>query len=146
PMYRSWLAEGFAKPGSRRKSDDFEIASNVSVIVTDDPAPVVEAQKPTLAFYIGGMGAKDMNFHSDVFARMGYESEVARIQDLFLEGHRDAAVAAVPDQLVNDISLIGPVGKIRDQVAQWAEAGITTMVVMSRSTAELERIADTVLG
>jgi alkanesulfonate monooxygenase SsuD/methylene tetrahydromethanopterin reductase-like flavin-dependent oxidoreductase (luciferase family) len=99
-----------------------------------------------LGFYIGGMGAKDMNFHKDVFGRMGYEDEVQRIQDLFFDGKRDEAIAAVPDSLVTDISLIGPVEKIRDDLAEWEEAGITTLVIGARGIDELRQVAEAVLG
>jgi F420-dependent oxidoreductase-like protein len=145
-MYRAWLAEGFARPGARRKSGEFEIASNCQVVITDDPDAAVAAMKPTLAFYIGGMGAKDMNFHKEVFARMGYEGEVEKIQDLFFDGKRDEAVAAVPDQLVRDISFIGSPAQIRDDLAAWEEAGVTTLVIMGRSESELANVADVVLG
>ncbi|MHB8466586.1 MAG: LLM class F420-dependent oxidoreductase [Acidimicrobiales bacterium] len=146
PMYRKWLDEGFARPGARRSATDFEIATNCQVIVTDDVATAVNAMKPMLAFYIGGMGAKDMNFHKDVFARMGYEDEVQRIQDLFFDGKRDEAIAAVPDSLVTDISLIGPREKIRDDLAEWDEAGITTLVIGARSAAEMRTVAEAILG
>ncbi|MFI5040824.1 MAG: LLM class F420-dependent oxidoreductase [Acidimicrobiales bacterium] len=145
-MYRAWLAEGFARPGARRSAADFDIATNCQVVVTDDVAAAVTALKPVLAFYIGGMGAKDMNFHKDVFARMGYEKECQQIQDLFLEGRRDAAIAAVPDDLVTDISLIGSVAKIRDDLASWEAAGVTMLVVGARSVEELRAVADAVLG
>jgi F420-dependent oxidoreductase-like protein len=145
-MYRSWLAEGFARAGARRGPDSFEIASNCQVVITDDIEGTVAAMKPTLAFYIGGMGAKDMNFHKEVFARMGYEGEVDEIQRLFFEGRRDEAIGAVPDQLVHDISLIGPLAKIRDDLAAWEEAGVTTLVIMSRSEEELAAVAEAVLG
>jgi F420-dependent oxidoreductase-like protein len=145
-LYRSWLAEGFARPGARCRPTEFEIASNGQVVITDDPAAALPAMKPTLAFYIGGMGAKDMNFHKDVFARMGYEGEVENIQRLFFEGRRDEAVAAVPDQLARDISLVGPPGQIRDDLAAWEEAGVTTLVIMNRSVPELARVAEVVLG
>ena len=146
PMYRKWLDEGFTRPGARRSAADFEIATNCQVVVTDDVGGSIEAMKPMLAFYIGGMGAKDMNFHKDVFGRMGYEDEVQRIQDLFFEGKRDDAIAAVPDSLVTDISLIGPVEKIRDDLGEWAEAGITTLVIGARSVDELRTVAEAVLG
>jgi len=145
-MYRGWLAEGFARPGARRSAADFDIATNCQVVVTDDVEEAVNALKPMLAFYIGGMGAKDMNFHKDVFARMGYEKECQQIQDLFLEGKRDEAIAAVPDELVTDISIIGPVAKIRDDLARWEEAGVTMLVVGARSVEELRTVADAVLG
>ncbi|HEY3810655.1 MAG TPA: LLM class F420-dependent oxidoreductase [Acidimicrobiales bacterium] len=146
PMYRSWLAEGFSRPGAHRSPESFEIASNCQVVITEDIEAAVADLKPALAFYIGGMGAKDMNFHKEVFARMGYEREVEEIQRLFFEGRREEAVAAVPDRLVRDISLIGPTAQIRDDVAAWEEAGVTTLVVMGRSVAELARVADVVLG
>jgi len=146
PMYRQWLAEGFARPGARRRAADFEIATNCQVVVTDEVQAAIDALKPMLAFYIGGMGARDMNFHKDVFARMGYEKEVQQIQDLFLEGKRDQAIATVPDELVTDISLIGPLAKIRDDLARWEEAGITMLVIGARDVEELRRVAEAVLG
>jgi F420-dependent oxidoreductase-like protein len=145
-MYRSWLAEGFARPGARRKPEEFEVAANCTVVVTDDPQPALDALRGVLAFYIGGMGAPEMNFHKDVFARMGYEAEVAEIQRLFLEAKRADAVAAVPDRLVSDVSLIGPVSAVREGVAEWEEAGVTTLVVGARSVGELEAIAGAVFG
>jgi F420-dependent oxidoreductase-like protein len=145
-MYRDWLGEGFARPGARRTADTFEIATNCQVVVTDDVEPALAAMKPTLGFYIGGMGAKDMNFHKDVFARMGYEKEADLIQDLFFEGKRDEAIACVPDQAVADISLVGPMAKIRDELAEWEEAGVTTLVVGAGSLAEMRQVAEVILG
>jgi F420-dependent oxidoreductase-like protein len=145
-MYRAWLGEGFARPGARRTADTFEIATNCQVVVTDDVEPALAAMKPMLGFYIGGMGAKDMNFHKDVFARMGYEKEADLIQDLFFEGKRDEAIATVPDQAVADISLVGPAAKIRDELAQWEEAGVTTLVVGAGSLAEMRQVAEVILG
>jgi F420-dependent oxidoreductase-like protein len=143
-MYKGWLAEGFAR--RTKPVDHFEIATNGQVVVTDDVDAAVNAMKPTLGFYIGGMGARDMNFHKDVFGRMGYEKEVQEVQDLFFEGRREAAIAAVPDSLVTDISLIGPVGKIREDVAAWGEAGVTMLVIGARSLDELRTTAETILG
>jgi len=143
--YQGWLAEGFARPGARRRPEDFQIATNCQVVVTDDVDATVEAMKPMLGFYIGGMGAKDMNFHKDVFARMGYEKEVQEVQDLFFEGRRDQAIAAVPDSLVTDISLIGPLAKIRDELAGWEEAGVTMLVIGARSVDEMRSVAEAIL-
>jgi alkanesulfonate monooxygenase SsuD/methylene tetrahydromethanopterin reductase-like flavin-dependent oxidoreductase (luciferase family) len=144
-MYRGWLAEGFARPGARRTATDFQIATTCQVIVTDDAQPAIDAMKPTLGFYIGGMGAKDMNFHKDVFGRMGYEAEVQKVQDMFFEGRREDAIAAVPDSLVTDISLIGPPAKIRDDLAEWEEAGVTMLVIGARSVDELRTVAEAIL-
>jgi len=145
-MYREWLGEGFARPGARRTAATFEIATNCQIVVTDDVESALTAMKPMLGFYIGGMGAKDMNFHKDVFARMGYEKEADLIQDLFFEGKRDEAIAAVPSQAVADISLVGPSAKIRDDLAQWEEAGVTTLVVGVGTVAEMRQIAEVILG
>jgi F420-dependent oxidoreductase-like protein len=145
-MYRSWLNEGFSKPGARRRPGDFEIASNCSIVLTDDREPVLDSMKPMLGFYIGGMGAKDMNFHKNVFARMGYEKEADQIQDLFFEGKRDEAIAAVPSQMVADISLVGSAAQIRAELPMWEEAGVTTLVVGARTLDELRTVAEVVLG
>jgi F420-dependent oxidoreductase-like protein len=145
-MYRDWLGEGFARPNARRKAADFEIASNCSVVVTDDREKVLESMKPILGFYIGGMGAKDMNFHKNVFARMGYEKEADEIQDLFFEGKRDEAIAAVPIDMVSDISLVGTRDQIRGDLAMWEEAGVTTLVVGARNVEEMRVVAEVILG
>jgi F420-dependent oxidoreductase-like protein len=145
-MYRGWLAEGFARPGARRQAQDFEIASNCSVVVTDDRERVLETMKPMLGFYIGGMGAKEVNFHKNVFARMGYQKEAEQIQDLFLEGKRDEAIAAVPLDMVSDISLVGTTAQIRGDLAAWEEAGVTTLVVGARTLDEMRGVAEVILG
>jgi hypothetical protein len=82
-----------------------------------------------LALYIGGMGARGANFHYEVFARMGFEAECARIQDLYLDGRRDDAAAAVPLTLVEKIALVGPREKIADDLAAWQDSLLTTMLV-----------------
>jgi len=99
-----------------------------------------------LGFYIGGMGAKEVNFHKNVFARMGYEKEADQVQDLFLEGKRDEAIAAVPLDMVADISLVGTAAQIRDELAAWEEAGVTTLVVGARSLDEMRGVAEVILG
>ena len=91
------LAEGFARPSARRHApDDFEVACTVPVIIHDDVEAAADFYRPMLALYIGGMGAREVNFHNDVFARMGYEAEAKQIQDLYLEGKKEEAAAAVP--------------------------------------------------
>jgi F420-dependent oxidoreductase-like protein len=144
--YRGWLEEGFARAGEPGKAARFEIAPNCSVVVTDDVDGALDAMRPTLGFYIGGMGAPHMNFHKQVFARMGYEAEANRIQELFLAGRRDDAIAAVPARMAADISLVGPPGKIRDELPMWEEAGVTMLVVGARSTQEMRQVAEVVLG
>jgi F420-dependent oxidoreductase-like protein len=142
-MYNGWLAEGFAR--SSRPRDAFEIAANCTIKVTDDIDAALDELRPVIAFYIGGMGAREMNFHKDVFARMGYEKETEEIQSCFLDGRRDDAIAAVPREMVADISLIGPADKIRDDLAMWKDAGVTMLVAGVLQVEELRSIAEVIL-
>jgi F420-dependent oxidoreductase-like protein len=144
-FYRDALAEGFARPGARRSFADFEVAATVPVIVADDVEEAAGLMKPVLALYIGGMGAKDMNFHADVFSRMGYESEARRIQELYLAGKKDEAAALVPTSLVEETALIGPKEKIRDDLEQWRESVVTTLQVYG-DPITLRNVAELVLG
>ncbi len=144
--YRGWLAEGFARPGARRTAESFEIATNCNVVVTDDVDGALHAMKPALGFYVGGMGAQDMNFHKDLFARMGYEKEADEIQRLFFEGRRDEAIAAVPSEAVADISLVGPAARIREELSRWEEAGVTMLVIGASSLEQLRTVAEVILG
>ena len=93
------------------------------MVVNDDTQAALDWVKLTMAFYIGGMGAKDKNFHLDVVSRFGYEEEAHKVQELFLAGDRDGAVKAVPDELCDGIALCGPLDA--DQGAARAVAGVT---------------------
>src|SRR4030081_83313 len=107
-IHRASLEEGFARPGARRSAEDFEVAATVPLIVTDDLEATADALRPFYALYFGGMGAKGANFHANVPIRMGYEQEVAEIQDLYLSGKKDEAGAKIPTRLIEELSLIGP--------------------------------------
>ncbi len=143
--YRACLAEGFARPGARCAPEDFQVPTTVQVVVNDDVEAAADVVRMSLGFYIGGMGGRDVNFHADVFSRMGYEAEVAKIQDLFLAGRRDDAFAAVPLALVEDVALVGPWDKIAGELYAWRETVVTTLLV-SGPPPFLERMADLVLG
>ena len=143
-FYKDALAEGFAQPGARRSWDDFEVAATVPVIIHDDVEEAADFIRPMYALYFGGMGARGANFHHDVAVRLGYEAEAKRIQDLYLEGKKDEAAAAVPTQLVEELALIGPEDKIREDLDAWRESIVTTLVV-SGDAATLRRIAGLVL-
>jgi len=119
-LYADALAS--ARPG-------FEIACPVSVIVDDDVQRAIDTVKLTLGFYIGGMGAKNENFHLDVVSRMGYADEARRVQELFLAGDRDAAFQAVPDDLADGIALCGPLPRIRERMELWRQSPVTTLLV-----------------
>jgi F420-dependent oxidoreductase-like protein len=144
-FYRKSLEEGWARPTARRTPDEFEVACLVPVIVHDDVETAADFYRPVLALYIGGMGAREVNFHNEVFARMGYEAEAKEIQDLYLDGKKAEAAAKVPTRLVEDVALIGPVAKIKDDVEMWRESVVTTMLV-NGDVAQLRAIADIVLG
>jgi hypothetical protein len=102
--------------------------------------------KASLGFYIGGMGSKQRNFHKELMARMGYEAEADKIQELFFEGKREEAIRTVPDAFADEISLVGPVARIKERLAAWRDTPVTTLLVMSRDKAELRRMAELVLS
>ncbi len=128
-FYRAALAEGFARPGARHTADDFTVAATVPVIIHDDVEEAAGFMRPVLALYIGGMGAREVNFHANVFARMGYEAETREIQDLYLAGKKDEAAAAVPQSLIEETALIGPKEKIRDDLEMWRESCVTQILL-----------------
>jgi F420-dependent oxidoreductase-like protein len=119
-MYADALAE--APP-------DFEIACPVTVIVDDDVQAAIDVVKMGVGFYIGGMGAKGKNFHLDVVARMGYQEEAERVQELFLAGDREAAIRAVPDELCDGIALCGPMERIAERLELWRKGPVTTLLI-----------------
>jgi F420-dependent oxidoreductase-like protein len=143
-FYRQALAEGFARPGARRRPEEFEVASLVPIVIGPDAETAANFIRPMLALYIGGMGARGANFHYDAIARLGYEEECARIQDLYLQGKKNEAAAAVPLKLVEDVALVGPAGKVRDELPAWKETCLTTMLVAGPPTL-LEQVAKLVL-
>ncbi len=147
--YRRCLAEGFAAAGdddaTRARAERFEVAAPVFIVVGDDADRCADAIRPFVALYAGGMGARGANFHFEVFARMGYEAEATKIQELYLAGKKGEAEAAVPLAMVEDIALVGPLAKVRDELQRWEETCITTMLVSGPPPA-LQRYAELVLG
>ena len=129
-FYATALAEGFARPGARHTRETFDVVGGpMRIIVDDDIERAADLMRPSLALYIGGMGARNLNFHHEVFARMGYEAEAKVIQDHYLAGNKMAAIAAVPTRLVEDVALIGPWAKIADEIQRWQETVLTTFTV-----------------
>jgi F420-dependent oxidoreductase-like protein len=139
------LAEGFAKPDARRSAEDFEVVATVPFIVSDDVAQAADALRPFYALYFGGMGAKGRNFHANVPIRMGYEEMVEKVQDLYLDGKKDEAAAAIPQELIERLSLIGPPDKIRHDLEPWRESIVTTLLVAG-DAATARAAAEIVLG
>jgi len=124
----------------------FQIAQFVQVNINDDLEQALMPVKAMLGFYIGGMGAKKRNFHMELMGRMGFEAEATKIQDLFFAGKRAEAVAAVPDAFADEISLCGPIERIRDRLAAWRETPISTLLLATRDPVTLRTVAELVLG
>ena len=144
-LHADALAEGFARPGARRNKDEFEVAATVPLIVSDDVDGAVDALRPFYALYFGGMGAKGTNFHANVAIRMGYEREIDEIQELYLGGKKNEAGAKIPRKLIEELSLVGPADKIRDELQVWRESIVTTLLV-SGDANTLRTAAELVLG
>ena len=145
-FYRNALEAGFAKrSASLRPPSDFEVTATVPMVPIPDVEAAADMIRPMLALYIGGMGARGANFHYEVFARMGWEGECARIQELYLDGQKRDAIAAVPTAMVEDVALVGPPAKLADEIERWRSTVVTTMLV-SGPPQMLQAAADLVLG
>jgi F420-dependent oxidoreductase-like protein len=145
PLYYSpFRQEVYAESLAHRKPG-FEIAQLVLVNVNDDLEAALGPVKAMLGFYIGGMGAKKRNFHMELMSRMGFEAEAVKIQELFFEGKRAEAVAMVPSQFADEISLCGPVERIRERLQAWRETPVTTLLVGGGDPATLRTMAELVL-
>jgi F420-dependent oxidoreductase-like protein len=143
--YREALTEGLSRPNAQRPAAEFEVAAQVPLVVTDDIEATMDAMRPFYALYFGGMGAKGTNFHANVPIRMGFEAEINRIQDLYLAGHKDEAAAAIPAELIQKLTLIGPADKIRHDLEAWRDSIATTLLI-SGDAATLQAAAELVLG
>src|SRR5262245_47487218 len=138
------LERGFAAADLERAAS-FDVAPTVTVVVGDDVAALRDKVKPMVSLYVGGMGAKGKNFYNDLACRYGYEDVAAEIQDLYLAGNKAEATALVPDDLVDDVSLIGPKERIAGGVDLWKDAGVTTMIVAASQPEALQLMAELVL-
>jgi F420-dependent oxidoreductase-like protein len=143
------LAEGFAKRTSGCPPADFEVCPLVPVVLGDDLDACRAPVRANLALYVGGMGPRQKNFYTEYVARLGYESAAHRIQDLYLAGDKRAAAAAVPDELIDAVALVGPAGRIRERLTRWRAAGsrgeIAAMLVGGASVPALELLAKELL-
>jgi F420-dependent oxidoreductase-like protein len=143
-FYATVLAEGFARPGARHSSETFDVVGGpLGIVPDDDLERAADRLRPALALYIGGMGARGLNFHYEVFARMGYEGQARAIQDAYLAGDKKSAIAAVPTRMVEDVALIGPWPKIADELPRWKQTVITTLQV-SCDLRLLDKVTDLV--
>jgi F420-dependent oxidoreductase-like protein len=134
------LEEGFARRDGR--PEGWDLAAHVPVVVTDDVAAGRDFLKPLLALYVGGMGAKGQNFYTRLAQRYGYADAAAEIQDLYLAGKKNEAIAAVPDALVDEVALVGDRARIGDRLAAFRDCGVGTLILQARQPEALRLLAE----
>ena len=127
-LYGPWLEEGFARAPGDKSLRDFEIFCPVQVDLTPDVRGAIDRRKIQAAMYVGGMGAKEKNFHADQMARRGFPEAAQKIGELFRAGQQAQAIAAVPDEYIEQQALIGPPDRIRDLFRRWEGSGATGMI------------------
>jgi F420-dependent oxidoreductase-like protein len=138
PLLRESLEEGAARAG--RTLEGFDIAPTVNVNITDDVEGARDAVRPFMALYVGGMGSRDKNFYNTLVQRYGFEDAAKEVQDLYLEGKKDEAAAALPDELIDLVSLVGPADRVRERLRAYADAGVGTLGVSPMAWTRDERI------
>jgi F420-dependent oxidoreductase-like protein len=124
---RSPLEEGAARAG--RTLDDFRICPSVNVLISDDLESARDAMRPVLALYVGGMGSREKNFYNRLVSSYGFEAAARQVQELYLEGRRSEAMQALPDELIDMVSIAGPREHARDRIRAFTDAGIDTLIV-----------------
>ena len=148
-VYREPLVEGFRRGGHGERRKDFAIAPFVDVKIDDDHARALLSVKQSLALYVGGMGARGRNFYNDYARRLGFGEAAEVIQDRFLAGDKQGAVAAVPDEFADGIALVGPKAHIRERLAAWkqaeAEGSVTALLLAGAGREEIRFLAEELL-
>jgi len=140
--FRATLEKGAARSG--RSLDTLAIQASTTVHLTDDVSATIAAMKPRVALYVGGMGARDHNFHKNAMVRRGYADAAERIQELFLAGRREDATNAVPDEYVDEGALLGSPNRIATRLAPWTESGVTGLTVHAHQDDAIELMAELV--
>ena len=143
------VLEGIAKAGGGKTLAQFDIVPYVRIAMGNDLAACRDSTRPQLALYIGGMGARSKNYYNDLTKRLGYEAAAVEIQDLYLAGRRQEAAAAVPDALIDEISLVGSKERITDRLAAWKELAknhsVGALLLVGASREALRAVAEAVL-
>jgi F420-dependent oxidoreductase-like protein len=142
-VFEESIAEGRRRSGKRR--EEFDVAPFAPVILGEDVQACRDLVKPTLALYVGGMGARSTNFYNSLVKRYGYEDAAATIQDLYLDGRKGEAAMAVPDELVDDVALVGPKERIAERVDVWRQAGVDTLIAGAFQPEALQALAEAAL-
>src|SRR5947199_6152548 len=135
---RALLDEGAARTG--RSLDDFDIAPTVNISIDDDVQRAQDVMRPVLALYVGGMGSREKNFYNQAVQRLGFEDAARDVQDLYLDGKKEEAAAALPAELIDKVSLCGPPDRIKDRLGAYRDAGVGTMIVTPMSFVPEERV------
>ncbi len=128
-LYDAPTRAGFAKSGGKKSLANFEVAPFVTCVMGNDLEKCRMPVRAQLALYIGGMGARSKNFYNDYARRLGYEDAAGKIQDLYLTGKKNEAMALVPDKLIDDVALVGPKERIKDRMAAWKASPVKTMLI-----------------
>ena len=127
--FRELLEEGAARNGNGKRIDEsFDIAPNVNVAIDDDIDRAHDAMRPLLALYVGGMGSREKNFYNALVRRYGFDDAAQEVQDLYLDGKKDEAAAALPAELIDRVSLCGPKARVAERLAVYRDAGVGTLV------------------
>jgi F420-dependent oxidoreductase-like protein len=148
-VFAPHVEAGFAKAGKGRTLDDFAVMPMCHISIDDDVEVASRPVRENISFYIGGMGARDKNFYCDYAKRIGFEAEATHIQNLFLEGKRGEAAAAVPQALVDQVSLVGPKERIVEKLSDWKAAAkqrhVDTLIARTGSVEAIRLLAEAVL-
>jgi F420-dependent oxidoreductase-like protein len=139
--FRPLLEDGFARAGGGKGFADFDIAPTVNLYVNDDRESARDAMRHFLALYVGGMGSRDQNFYNQLVQRYGFEDAARRVQDLYLDGRKDEAAAALPAELIDAVSLVGPRDVVRERLAVFRDAGVGTLMVSPMAWTYADRLA-----
>jgi F420-dependent oxidoreductase-like protein len=127
--FRPLLEQGFARAGGGKSLGGFDIAPQVQTLVSDDLEGARDAMRPFLALYVGGMGSREQNFYNALVRRYGFEDAAQRVQDLYLDGRKEEAAAALPGELIDAVSLCGPAAAVRERLAMFRAAGVGTLMI-----------------
>ncbi len=132
------IQEGLAKRTDGKTLQDFVLRGSLGVYVNKDVRQALDAMKPGVALYTGGMGAKEKNYHKDAMIQRGFGDAADRIQELFLAGRKEEAAAAVPDEYIDDENLVGPAERIKQRWRPWLDSGLNMMTFMQTNAESLE--------
>lgn len=134
--------KGFARAGGGKSFDAFDVMATVGCIIGDDLDACRLPLRMQIALYVGGMGARDKNFYNEYVSKAGFEAEAKKIQDLYLDGKRNEAIAAVTDEMVDAMHLVGPPERIRDEYQKWKESKVSTLLVGTMQKEALRLLAE----